>query len=83
MTPLDIAVTFNKSDTIQYLESIGKLLVHVQCVVNPRRMREGYGTQFVVRSVRRAAETIAHLKLGKGMNRLSSTMACNVTRGFC
>ena len=23
------------------------------------------------------------LKLGKGMNRLSTTMACNVTRGFC
>ena len=23
------------------------------------------------------------LKLGKGMNRLSTTVACNVTRGFC
>ena len=37
-------------------------------VINPRRMREGYGTWFVVhsftpsfvRSVHRAAETIAH-----------------------
>ena len=28
--------------------------------INPRRMREGYGTWFVVRSVHRAAETIAH-----------------------
>ena len=33
-------------------------------IINPRRIREGYGTSFVVRSfirsVHRAAETIAH-----------------------
>ena len=76
-------------------------------VINPRRMREGYGTWFVVRSLTLGAcarvtvlglsfihslvrsfcpsscrDHHSLLKLGKGMNRLSTTMACNVTRGF-
>ena len=58
-------------------------------VINPRRMREGYGTWFVVRSFVHSfcpsscRDHRTLLKLGKGVNRLSTTMACNVTRGFC
>ena len=62
-------------------------------VINPRRMREGYGTCSVIHSFVRSfihsfcpsscRDHRSLLKLGKGMNRLSTTMACNVTRGFC
>ena len=58
-------------------------------VVNPRRMREGYGTCSVIRSFIHSfcpssyRDHRSRQKLGKGMNRLSTTMACNVTCGFC
>ena len=58
-------------------------------VINPRRMREGYGTCSVIRSFVHSfcppscRDHRSLLKLGKGMNRLSTTMACNLTRGFC
>ena len=60
-------------------------VLEFKLVINPRRMREGYGTQFVIHSVcpTSCRDHRTLLKLGKGMNRLSTTMACNVTRGFC
>ena len=51
--------------------------------------QEGYGTWFVIRSFVHSFCPLIYrdhrslFKLGKGMNRLSATMACNVTRGFC
>ena len=66
--------------------------VHYQAtlhVVNPRRMREGYGTCSVIRSFVHYVAFVLSTELqrpsltseGKGMNRLSTTMACNLTRG--
>ena len=44
---------------------------------------EGYGSCFVVRSIHRATESSAHFFASvKNMNRLSTSMACNLTGGF-
>ena len=67
----------------------GVRLQSISDIINPRRMREGYGTWFVIRSFIHSfcpmscRDHRSLLKLGKGMNRLSTTMACNVTHGFC
>ena len=71
------------------LHNVLEAILSTWCVINPRRMREGYGTCSVIRSFVHSfcppscRDHRSLLKLGKGMNRLSTTMACNLTRGFC